>query len=162
MRRVWHKQSDLDRLERMRNARKDGPIDRAAIIARDNGICYLCGCRPTGDDLTLDHVIPLDAGGSHTADNLRVCCRSCNSLKGAASEEEARAWLMERKRRGDERKRREDEWRRVEAARKQIKAALRELEDIEGWAEERKTIVGHLTHASKRARELEQKMWVSQ
>jgi hypothetical protein len=74
-----------------------------------------------------------------------------------------------------ERKRRDDEWRRVEAARKQIKASheqieaaheqieavLRELEGIEGWAEERKTIKGHLTHASKRARALEQKMWVS-
>jgi 5-methylcytosine-specific restriction endonuclease McrA len=57
------------------------PIDRAAIIARDQGICYRCGLLPTGRNLTLDHVVPLTRGGHHTADNLRVCCRSCNSRK---------------------------------------------------------------------------------
>jgi 5-methylcytosine-specific restriction endonuclease McrA len=31
-------------------------------------------------------VIPIAEGGSDTADNLRVCCRRCNSLKGTASE----------------------------------------------------------------------------
>lgn len=32
---------------------------------------------------SLDHVIPIAAGGAHTIDNLRVICRPCNSAKGA-------------------------------------------------------------------------------
>ncbi len=72
---------DARRRARKRNAPRIEKIDRAAIIARDNGTCYLCGCKPAGRDLTLDHVIPLVRGGSHTADNLRVACRSCNSSK---------------------------------------------------------------------------------
>lgn len=73
--------------ERRRVARKKKApviekIDRLAIIARDNGTCYLCGTKPTGSDLTIDHVVPLSKGGSHTADNLRVACRRCNIRKG--------------------------------------------------------------------------------
>jgi 5-methylcytosine-specific restriction protein A len=32
-------------------------------------------------DLTVDHVIPLAAGGTHERSNLRVLCRACNSRK---------------------------------------------------------------------------------
>jgi hypothetical protein len=99
-------------------------------------------------------VIPLVDGGSHTADNLRVCCRQCNNRKSTFSEEEAR-------KRAVERQQRDDNQRRMVSVQEQIKAALRELEQIEGWAEERATIEGHLTHAAKRAHELHQKMPVS-
>lgn len=57
-------------------------VDRKAVIARDNGTCYLCGAKPTGRDLTLDHIVPLFLGGAHAEYNLRVACRSCNSHKG--------------------------------------------------------------------------------
>lgn len=57
------------------------PVDRHAVIARDHGICYLCGKSPKGWWLTLDHVVPLDAGGEHSEANLRVACRACNSRK---------------------------------------------------------------------------------
>lgn len=57
-------------------------VDRAAIIARDKSTCYLCEVLLTpGWELTLDHLIPLVRGGDHTAANLRVCCRPCNSKK---------------------------------------------------------------------------------
>jgi 5-methylcytosine-specific restriction endonuclease McrA len=69
------------RRARARNAAAVETISRAAIIARDGGVCYLCGGKPTGYALTLDHVAPLARGGPHTAANLRVACRSCNSRK---------------------------------------------------------------------------------
>jgi 5-methylcytosine-specific restriction endonuclease McrA len=77
---------NLDRVRR-REARKCAApvvekIDRAALYARDNWICYRCERVCTPANITLDHVVPLTRGGSHTADNLRVCCRSCNSRKG--------------------------------------------------------------------------------
>jgi len=78
--------SQLQEAQQRRRAAARGsqvePVDRAAIIARDDGTCYLCGSRPKGRDLTLDHVIPLMLGGPHAAWNLRVACRRCNSRKG--------------------------------------------------------------------------------
>jgi hypothetical protein len=40
--------------------------------------CSYCGGQ---DDLTLDHLIPRIKSGPHSADNLVVACRSCNSSK---------------------------------------------------------------------------------
>lgn len=48
--------------------------------------CWLCGCDwdALGSfDQTVDHVIPLDAGGTNWPANLRPACRSCNSSRGA-------------------------------------------------------------------------------
>lgn len=33
-------------------------------------------------DLTIEHVIPISRGGTHTKDNIVPACRSCNSSKG--------------------------------------------------------------------------------
>jgi 5-methylcytosine-specific restriction endonuclease McrA len=33
------------------------------------------------ENLTLDHIVALSIGGTHTRDNLQVLCRSCNSKK---------------------------------------------------------------------------------
>ena len=41
--------------------------------------CKICGCT---EDLTIDHIIPQNWGGSNDIKNLRVLCRSCNSKKG--------------------------------------------------------------------------------
>jgi 5-methylcytosine-specific restriction endonuclease McrA len=46
--------------------------------------CPLCGVRfSEGNRASVDHVIPLALGGTHTRDNLRLCCCSCNSRRGA-------------------------------------------------------------------------------
>lgn len=70
------------RVARQNNAPRIEDIDRLAIIERDNGTCYLCGVKPLGRMLCLDHVVPLSRGGTHTADNLRVACGRCNTRKG--------------------------------------------------------------------------------
>jgi 5-methylcytosine-specific restriction endonuclease McrA len=43
--------------------------------------CLCCG--KTGGKLTLDHVVPLALGGTHTIDNAQPLCSLCNSKKGA-------------------------------------------------------------------------------
>jgi 5-methylcytosine-specific restriction endonuclease McrA len=70
--------------QRKRNARRPqyagGWVQlRKAVIARDNGVCWLCGAY--GAD-TADHVIPAAHGGASTEDNLRAAHRKCNSARG--------------------------------------------------------------------------------
>lgn len=66
-----------------RTGAKEQRIDRAYIVARDKGRCHICGRKPDEKLLTLDHLIPLARGGTHTAENLAVACLSCNCGKGA-------------------------------------------------------------------------------
>jgi len=45
--------------------------------------CPLCSTRMTDDPLKpnskeLDHIVPRNAGGTHTIGNVRIICRSCN------------------------------------------------------------------------------------
>ena len=42
------------------------------------GKCWICGCVASA----IDHVKPLDKGGSHFPANLRPVCKPCNSKKG--------------------------------------------------------------------------------
>lgn len=73
-------------------ARKHGckrePIWRIKVYERDRWKCYLCGRKVVRSNTyrpnqaTIDHVIPLSKGGSHTYDNVRTSCQSCNSSKG--------------------------------------------------------------------------------
>ncbi len=44
--------------------------------------CSRCGTAGSPDNpLTADHIVPLHRGGTSTADNCGVLCRSCNSSK---------------------------------------------------------------------------------
>jgi len=70
-----------------------GAVNEAAIYERDKA-CVYCGSK---EDLTIDHVVALNDGGSHKQDNLVVACRSCNSRKSDTPLEE---WLR-RERVGD-------------------------------------------------------------
>lgn len=56
-------------------------VERLAIITRDASTCYLCKTVLETRKVAIDHVVPLARGGTHTADNLRVACKSCNSRK---------------------------------------------------------------------------------
>jgi len=58
------------------------------IFERDNWVCWLCGVRttkdggyPSDDYPTLDHVVPLSKGGTHTRRNVRCACHACNWIK---------------------------------------------------------------------------------
>lgn len=42
-------------------------------------------CLSSSEELTMDHIVPLSRGGSHTADNVVPACRPCNSKKGPRS-----------------------------------------------------------------------------
>jgi 5-methylcytosine-specific restriction endonuclease McrA len=64
-------------------SRQHIPADvRRRVIARANGICCIC-TQPLGDDVHIDHIIPLARFGTNTEDNLQALCAECNLRKSA-------------------------------------------------------------------------------
>jgi hypothetical protein len=53
------------------------------IFSRDNFTCSYCGKNTIDDNikLTIDHVFPLNKGGTNEIYNLTTSCSSCNSSK---------------------------------------------------------------------------------
>lgn len=50
------------------------------LIERDGYVCVKCGALK---NLSIDHIVPLSAGGGDSLENLQILCKSCNSRKGA-------------------------------------------------------------------------------
>lgn len=69
----------------------DESITLRLLICRDKGICQICGKPVDMADIknghigrhypTLDHIIPLSKGGSHTWDNVQLAHMGCNAGK---------------------------------------------------------------------------------
>jgi hypothetical protein len=55
---------------------------RAAIHARDRGLCFYCLGRLTAHERCLDHVVPLARMGPNSYRNLVSCCVECDTQKG--------------------------------------------------------------------------------
>jgi hypothetical protein len=64
------------------------PSTRLAIYHRDGFACVYCAA--TERALTLDHVTPVELGGTHAPTNLVTACVGCNSAK---QHKTMRAWL---------------------------------------------------------------------
>lgn len=67
----------------------DGPINRRAVFERDKWTCHLCDRTvartksvPHPRAATIDHLIPLALGGTHTLANVATACFECNTRKG--------------------------------------------------------------------------------
>lgn len=91
----WHN----NKLKRERNLKTNGLLDKditlSKLYERDNGICYLCGCECDYSDCdtdnnifrvgkkypSIDHIIPISKGGTHSWDNIKLAHISCNSKK---------------------------------------------------------------------------------
>lgn len=64
-------------------------VNRLSVYKRDNWTCVSCGVKVettkeyAPHQASIDHIIPVSKGGSHTYDNVQTMCVTCNSLKGA-------------------------------------------------------------------------------
>lgn len=68
---------------RRRSAERSGSVTVAEwqeLVGRFGNACAYCGEREA--QLTMDHVVALAKGGSHSVENLVPACKSCNSAKG--------------------------------------------------------------------------------
>ena len=69
----------------------DDSITLTALFHKENGVCAICGKPVDVTDIndghigrrypTLDHVVPLSKGGTHTWDNVQLAHMSCNAGK---------------------------------------------------------------------------------
>lgn len=55
--------------------------EKKALIKRDGTACFYCGLL-MGDDITLEHLIPLTAGGKNNLSNMVLAHDACNNKMG--------------------------------------------------------------------------------
>lgn len=91
---TWRRK-EIKRRAREQEAICDSSISLKRLYERDNGVCYICGQVCDWNDSewkhgtfvvgrkypTIEHLKPLSKGGSHTWDNIKLACLSCNSKK---------------------------------------------------------------------------------
>ena len=84
------------RVKRIKSSEMDNDITLEKLFKRDGGMCYLCGRECDWSDgeyidgifvagdcyPSIDHVVPVSKGGTHTWKNIKLACRECNTLKG--------------------------------------------------------------------------------
>lgn len=88
-------------IKRRTNIKKNGNVDYTIslekLIKRDSNICYLCNKECNLEDYTyqgntfiagnyypsIEHIIPLSKGGTHSWNNIKLAHRICNTLKGS-------------------------------------------------------------------------------
>ena len=66
---------------------KEIPLIRRNLLHRDGHSCQYCAY--TGEDLTLDHILPRSRGGVDSWDNMVTACVRCNIKKGNRTPKEA-------------------------------------------------------------------------
>ena len=54
---------------------------RKIIYDNADGRCALCGRKINFEDMTLDHIVPLDKNGEDSINNLQSACLACNRFK---------------------------------------------------------------------------------
>lgn len=54
---------------------------RKAILIRDAYTCRVCGRVVSGADAQVDHVLPLEDGGTDAMENLQTLCRADHARK---------------------------------------------------------------------------------
>jgi 5-methylcytosine-specific restriction endonuclease McrA len=76
---------------------------RAQLFEKQNGLCFYCGRpmtkvkhkgdgNPKNSSLTLEHIIPLEDGGTNRLENLAASCYDCNNKKHRRRMQEKQAW----------------------------------------------------------------------
>ena len=93
---VYNAQKEAKRRVKIKDAFVDKGINVKTLFRRDNGVCHICGKRCDHKDYVIkddvfiagdlypsvDHVVPLCKGGTHSWDNVKLAHRLCNSIKG--------------------------------------------------------------------------------
>ena len=83
------------RYKKLMSRKHDNDISLEKLFKRDSGFCYLCGKECDWSDgewhgdvfiagphyPSIDHVVSVAKGGTHTWENIKLACRECNWRK---------------------------------------------------------------------------------
>jgi len=85
----YHRDADRDRRRAVAQGKAAERVFRRAVFDRDQWTCGLCGLavdpltrHPSRLSASLDHIVPLGRGGSHTYPNVQLAHLGCNIAKG--------------------------------------------------------------------------------
>ena len=92
--RQFKNDNSTDRVQKYREKRKANGLPalgdygkfRAALFERDGDLCVYC---ESPDRLVVDHMFPINLGGTDHPDNLCLACKSCNAGKSGRTPEMA-------------------------------------------------------------------------
>ncbi len=84
--------TDLDPLPYRRGQNRPNRLTKTQVLERDDYLCRYCGCRAE----TVDHVVPISAGGSNSKSNLVAACELCNREKAARRDIQPQGWKKAR------------------------------------------------------------------
>lgn len=70
------------RRKRAQESTRVVPVNRELVAERDGWRCAICGKRVTRKTWSLDHIVPLARGGSHTYENVTLAHLRCNIARG--------------------------------------------------------------------------------
>lgn len=96
-RRMSNRARDKYRVDRIiANGNIDKDITLTKLIKRDKGLCHICNGKCDRKDYTktiegyfivgkdypsIDHIVPISKGGTHTWDNIKLAHHYCNTIK---------------------------------------------------------------------------------
>lgn len=75
--------SQRGRAKRRRERTAGVSLDRWLIARRDGWVCGICSEHVSPDEMwSIDHIVPLARGGSHSYENVQLAHFDCNTKKG--------------------------------------------------------------------------------
>ncbi len=81
-RNVYSRHKQVRRALKKTNGAVDSNITTQSVFERDQGICGICRLECSRNEASVDHIIPLSKGGTHTWDNIQLAHMLCNIKKG--------------------------------------------------------------------------------
>ncbi len=70
------------RRARLASVECDPTVLLHTVYQKSDGVCGICAKYVDRDKASVDHIVPISKGGTHTWDNVQLAHLVCNSLKG--------------------------------------------------------------------------------
>lgn len=74
---AWKKNAEWRAVECVSRQSRQRRNRIAALVERDGDACFFCG-QPLGDDITIEHLVPIAHGGTNHQSNLALAHEACN------------------------------------------------------------------------------------